>query len=102
MEQQYEASVVLTAVGDSLGYRRSISGFCRSGPRIHADINKDSSSGVNGVVVAPPSWTLSDATVMNLATAEALVEAHDRDDLTAVRLMPPEAELDLSRAFVDR
>ena len=88
MEQRYEASMVLTAVGDSLGYRRSVSGFCRSGPKIHADIEKESASGVNGVIVAPPSWTLSDATVMNLATAEALVQAHASDDLTAVRSKP--------------
>lgn len=51
-----------------------MSGFCRSGPKIHDDIKKESASGVNGVRVAPPSYTLSDATVMNLATAEALVD----------------------------
>jgi len=74
---------LLSAVGDSLGYRNGLSGFCRSGPALHADIHKESPSGVNGITVAPPSWKLSDATVMSLGTAEAITGDLRGEELTA-------------------
>merc|ERR1711865_194571 len=83
MEERFQACLLLSAVGDSLGYRNGMSGFCRSGPALHADIHKESPSGVNGITVTPPSWKLSDATVMSLATAEALSQELRGDELTA-------------------
>ena len=84
MEERFQACLLLSAVGDSLGYRNGLSGFCRSGPALHADIHKESPSGVNGITVAPPSWKLSDATVMSLGTAEAITGDLRGEELTAV------------------
>ena len=84
MEERFQACLLLSAVGDSLGYRNGLSGFCRSGPAVHADIHKESPSGVNGITVAPPSWKLSDATVMSLGTAEAITGDLRGEELTAV------------------
>lgn len=63
--------MVLAGVGDALGYKNGEWEFCRSGQRIHEDLEQ--LGGLDKIVVNPRSWMVSDDTVMHIATAEALV-----------------------------
>jgi len=38
LKERYEASVVLSGVGDAIGYRNGWWEFCRSGADIHAEL----------------------------------------------------------------
>ena len=73
--------MVLAGVGDALGYKNGEWEFCRSGLRIHEDL--DQLGGLDKIVVNPRGWMVSDDTVMHIATAEALVSEWkgDREQL---------------------
>ncbi|KAI8513150.1 hypothetical protein Bbelb_097890 [Branchiostoma belcheri] len=69
--ERYKASMVLSGVGDALGYKNQEWEYNKSGPDIHkqlADLG-----GLSNITVELPGWPVSDDTVMHLATAEALV-----------------------------
>ncbi|XP_078681932.1 ADP-ribosylhydrolase ARH1-like isoform X2 [Branchiostoma floridae x Branchiostoma belcheri] len=69
--ERYKASMVLSGVGDALGYKNQEWEYNKSGPDIHkqlADLG-----GLSNITVQLPGWPVSDDTVMHLATAEALV-----------------------------
>uniref|UniRef100_A0A8B9VQU8 ADP-ribosylarginine hydrolase n=1 Tax=Anas zonorhyncha TaxID=75864 RepID=A0A8B9VQU8_9AVES len=64
----YEAALVLSGVGDALGYRGSRWEYCTSGPQIHAELAQ--LGGLGAIALEPPEWPVSDDPVLHLATAE--------------------------------
>ena len=69
VKERYRACMILSGVGDALGYRNGAWEFCRLGPVIHAQVQER--GGVEGLDVK--KFRVSDDTVMHLATADALV-----------------------------
>lgn len=68
---QFQASMVLSAVGDALGYKNGEWEFCHSGEAIHWELQ--SLGGLKNIDIK--GWVVSDDTVLHLATAEALVSS---------------------------
>ncbi|XP_051653857.1 ADP-ribosylhydrolase ARH1-like isoform X2 [Manacus candei] len=68
--EAYEAAMVLSGVGDALGYRGGRWEYCTSGPQIHAELAE--LGGLAAITLEPPEWPVSDDTVLHLATAEGL------------------------------
>uniref|UniRef100_A0A8C2W9G1 ADP-ribosylhydrolase like 1 n=1 Tax=Cyclopterus lumpus TaxID=8103 RepID=A0A8C2W9G1_CYCLU len=68
---KFKAAMVLGAVGDALGYRKGRWEGCISGKKIQEELA--SLGGLGALKVDPDNWPLSDATLMHITTAEALV-----------------------------
>jgi len=68
---RFEASMVLAGVGDAIGYKNGAWEFCRSGERIHEQL--DLLGGLEKITITPQKWMVSDDTVMHIATAKALL-----------------------------
>jgi len=71
---RFEASMILSAVGDAVGYRRGKWEFLKNGPKIHQQFN-DMGRFAGLHVNDARSWPVSDDTVMHLATAETLTDS---------------------------
>lgn len=69
--EKFKAAMVLGAVGDALGYRKGRWEGCTSGKKIQEELA--SLGGLGAQKLAPDNWPLSDATLMHMTTAEALV-----------------------------
>ena len=72
LEERYEAAMVLSGVGDALGYKNGKWEFCQSGIYIHEELEQ--LGGLSEICVNREHWRVSDDTVLHLATAEALIE----------------------------
>ncbi|XP_077979707.1 ADP-ribosylhydrolase ARH1-like [Glandiceps talaboti] len=70
MRDKYRAGMLLSAVGDALGYKNGDWEFCHVGEDIHKELKK--LGGLEKIVVKLPGWCVSDDTVLHIATAEAL------------------------------
>ncbi|NWQ98873.1 ADPRH hydrolase, partial [Burhinus bistriatus] len=71
--------MVLSGVGDALGYRGGRWEYCTSGPQIHAELAE--LGGLEAVTLEPPEWPVSDDTVLHLATAEGLATGLEGEPL---------------------
>ncbi|CAH1795214.1 unnamed protein product [Owenia fusiformis] len=80
MKVRYEAAMVLSGVGDALGYKNGSWEFCKSGKAIQEELK--SLGGLEKIKIKLPNWMISDDTVMHLATAEALIKHGTRKDIS--------------------
>ncbi|NXH38533.1 ADPRH hydrolase, partial [Dicaeum eximium] len=71
--------MVLSGVGDALGYRGARWEYCTSGPQIHAELAQ--LGGLAAISLEPPEWPVSDDTVLHLATAEGLATGLEGEPL---------------------
>ncbi|KAL3993132.1 mRNA m6A methyltransferase non-catalytic subunit [Sarotherodon galilaeus] len=69
--EKFKAAMVLSAVGDALGYRKGRWERCTSGKIIQEELA--SLGGLAALKLDPDNWPLSDAALMHMTTAEALV-----------------------------
>eukprot|EP01132_Coremiostelium_polycephalum_P004643 gene4643-5801_t len=67
---RYKASMILGAVGDSLGYKNARWEFERCGKQILKEYK--ALGGVKSIVINPRNWRISDDTIMHIATAIAI------------------------------
>ena len=68
-EAQFKAIMMLSGVGDALGYKNGAWEFCHSGPAIHKELQQ--LGGLEKLDVK--GWLVSDDTVFHIAVAEALL-----------------------------
>lgn len=69
--EKFKAAMVLGGVGDALGYRKGHWETCPSGRKIQEELA--SMGGLGALKLDPDNWPLSDATLMHMTTAEALI-----------------------------
>ena len=67
--EKYKAVMVLSGVGDALGYKNGSWEFCHSGIEIHKELKQ--LGGLEKLDIN--GWRVSDDTVLHIATGEALV-----------------------------
>uniref|UniRef100_A0A3P8Z6F0 ADP-ribosylarginine hydrolase n=1 Tax=Esox lucius TaxID=8010 RepID=A0A3P8Z6F0_ESOLU len=77
--QDYKAAMLLSGVGDALGYRNQLWEYNESGPAIHQELQE--LGGLQNITVQLPDWPVSDDTVLHLATAEALTTGKEGEEL---------------------
>lgn len=75
----YTAGMLLSGVGDALGYKNGQWEFNKSGPAIHQELQQ--LGGLKNISVELPDWPVSDDTVLHLATAEALATGKAGEEL---------------------
>ncbi|KAM9817110.1 inactive ADP-ribosyltransferase arh2 [Neosynchiropus ocellatus] len=69
--EKFKAALVLSGVGDALGYRKGRWESCTSGKKIQEELA--SLGGLGALRLDPDNWPLSDTTLMLMTTAEALI-----------------------------
>uniref|UniRef100_A0A3Q1ELC5 ADP-ribosylarginine hydrolase n=1 Tax=Acanthochromis polyacanthus TaxID=80966 RepID=A0A3Q1ELC5_9TELE len=84
MLEHYKAAMLLSGVGDALGYRNQLWEFNDSGPEIQ---KLKKLGGLKKIKVELPNWPVSDDTVLHLATAEGLATGEVNRTLNP--LLPP-------------
>ncbi|XP_045214625.2 ADP-ribosylhydrolase ARH1-like [Mercenaria mercenaria] len=80
-KDRYIAGMVLSGVGDAIGYKNGKWEFCTNAESIHNELQD--LGGLDGIDVKKPQWPVSDNTVMHLATAKALIrnKSNDTEDI---------------------
>lgn len=76
--ERYVAAMVLSGVGDAMGYKNGSWEFCHSGIEIHQEAEE--LGGIEKLNIKLKDWMVSDDTVLHLATAEAYMETKDTKD----------------------
>uniref|UniRef100_A0A8C6UHT8 ADP-ribosylarginine hydrolase n=1 Tax=Neogobius melanostomus TaxID=47308 RepID=A0A8C6UHT8_9GOBI len=71
--------MLLSGVGDALGYRNQLWEYNESGPAIHQELK--ALGGVKDIKAELPDWPVSDDTVLHLATAEGLATGKVGEEL---------------------
>ncbi|XP_056286566.1 ADP-ribosylarginine hydrolase isoform X2 [Pseudoliparis swirei] len=77
--EHYRAAMLLSGVGDALGYRNQLWEYNESGPAIHQELSE--LGGLKNIEVRLPDWPVSDDTVLHLATAEGLATGKSGEEL---------------------
>ncbi|KAK6329200.1 ADP-ribosylarginine hydrolase isoform X1 [Coregonus clupeaformis] len=77
--QDYKAAMLLSGVGDALGYRNQLWEYNESGTAIHQELQE--LGGLKNITAQLPDWPVSDDTVLHLATAEALATGKEGEEL---------------------
>lgn len=72
-KDRFEASMILAAVGDSLGYKNGNFEFCFKGKKIIEHVEK--LGGLESIDTV--DWNLSDDSIMHIATAKGLIQGND-------------------------
>lgn len=75
----YKAGMLLSGVGDAIGYRNQLWEYNQSGPAIHQELQE--LGGLKNICAELPDWPVSDDTVLHLATAEALATGKEGEEL---------------------
>eukprot|EP01091_Cochliopodium_minus_P016112 TRINITY_DN5933_c0_g1_i2.p1 TRINITY_DN5933_c0_g1~~TRINITY_DN5933_c0_g1_i2.p1 ORF type:complete len:382 (+),score=123.40 TRINITY_DN5933_c0_g1_i2:59-1147(+) len=83
MKERFRACMILAGVGDAMGYKNGSWEFCSSGAKIHKELNK-MTEGKGVLALDMKGWSVSDDTVMHLATAEGLVTGEEDDKLLCI------------------
>ncbi|BFZ02962.1 hypothetical protein BsWGS_06001 [Bradybaena similaris] len=78
LKERYVYAMVLSGVGDALGYYNGAFEFCHVGSAIYEKVRQ--LGGLEQIHVKLPDWTVSDDTVMHLATGEAIVQCGNTSD----------------------
>lgn len=73
MVERYKASMVLSGVGDALGYNRGEWEFNHSGREIYEQLMAMTNNKGVGELKLDKNWIVSDDTVLHIATAEGLI-----------------------------
>lgn len=76
--EKFKAGMILGAVGDALGYRKGHWESCPSGKKIQEELA--SMGGLGAQKLDHDNWPVSDATLMHMTTAEALITGMFRFD----------------------
>ncbi|KAM9765805.1 inactive ADP-ribosyltransferase arh2 [Menidia menidia] len=69
--EKFKAAMLLGGVGDALGYRKGRWESCTSGKKIQEELA--AMGGLGALKLDPDNWPLSDAVLMHMTTAEALI-----------------------------
>ncbi|KAI3365297.1 hypothetical protein L3Q82_010386, partial [Scortum barcoo] len=77
--EHYKAGMLLSGVGDALGYRNQLWEYSESGPAIHQELKE--LGGLKNIKAELPDWPVSDDTVLHLATAEGLATGKGGEEL---------------------
>jgi len=75
----YKAAMLLSGVGDALGYRNQLWEYNESGSTIHQELKE--LGGLECIKAELPDWPVSDDTVLHLATAEGLATGKVGEEL---------------------
>ncbi|KAH3863489.1 ADP-ribosylhydrolase ARH1-like [Dreissena polymorpha] len=68
---KYEASMILSGVGDALGFKNGQWEMCRDGQHILQEL--EAMGGLQNLQIKPPQWLISDDTLLHIATCKALL-----------------------------
>ncbi|XP_028825688.1 ADP-ribosylarginine hydrolase isoform X1 [Denticeps clupeoides] len=77
--RHFKAGMMLSGVGDALGYRNQVWEYNQSGVAIHQELLE--LGGLKNINAKLPDWPVSDDTVLHLATAEALATGKEGEEL---------------------
>ncbi|CAL1528965.1 unnamed protein product [Lymnaea stagnalis] len=99
-EDNYVAAMVLSGVGDALGFKNGSWEFCHSGNEIYQELKE--LGGLENIPVRVPQWLVSDDTVMHLATGEALVKSSKGNQLKEIFTAIAKAYKDCMKDMKDR
>ncbi|KAF2075925.1 hypothetical protein CYY_002773 [Polysphondylium violaceum] len=77
MEKRYEATMIMSAVGDAMGYKNGSWEFQMSQNTITKEYERF--NGLENIVIDKKNWRLSDDTIMHMATAIAITRPENTD-----------------------
>lgn len=75
---RYRACLILSGVGDALGYRNGIWQFNNSGKDIQREL-REKFNRIENIRIELPHWRIGDDTLLHLAVAQALAEHAELD-----------------------